>query len=92
MASREICLIFTLRPIYGLVFLFKWLPGAKDTRVTCSPDDVYFAQQVVTNACATQAILSILMNSSIELGPVLSEFKSITAEFSPEVLFLPMAI
>jgi ubiquitin carboxyl-terminal hydrolase L5 len=74
-----------LQPIYGLVFLFKWIPGSKDTRVTCSPDDVYFAQQVVVNACATQAILSILLNSRIDIGPTLSEFKNITAEFSPEM-------
>jgi len=75
-----------LQPIYGLVFLFKWIPGTKDTRATCSPDDVYFAQQVVVNACATQAILSILLNNSkIDLGPTLSEFKTITAEFSPEM-------
>jgi len=77
--------ISELKPIHGLVFLFKWIPGSKDTRTICSPDDVYFAQQIVTNACATQAILSILLNSNIELGPVLSEFKSITAEFSPEM-------
>jgi len=74
-----------LKPIFGLVFLFKYVPGNKDTRVACSPSDVYFAQQVVMNACATQAILSILLNAPIELGPTLSEFKTITAEFSPEM-------
>jgi len=68
------------------VFLFKWIPGTKDTRATCAANDVYFAQQVVVNACATQAILSILLNSSnLDLGPTLSEFKSITSEFSPEM-------
>jgi len=74
-----------LPKVHGLVFLFKWLPGTKDDRPTCSPDNVFFARQVITNACATQAILSILMNAKgIELGNELAEFKSITSEFQPE--------
>ena len=37
-------------------------------------------------ACATQAILSVLMNAqNVDLGPVMSEFKSFTAEFPPEL-------
>jgi len=75
-----------LQPIYGLIFLFKWVKGSKDTRVTCSPQEVYFAQQVVVNACATQALISVLLNSDqIELGTTLTEFKSVTNEFSPEM-------
>jgi len=83
--SLEPGIFADLPAVHGLVFLFKWLPGTKDDRATCSPTDVFFAQQVFQNACATQAILSILLNAqNLELGTVLSEFKSITHEFLPE--------
>uniref|UniRef100_A0A6B2L9V9 Ubiquitin carboxyl-terminal hydrolase n=1 Tax=Arcella intermedia TaxID=1963864 RepID=A0A6B2L9V9_9EUKA len=74
-----------IKPIYGLVFLFKYEPSV-DNRPICDSPDVYFAKQVVPNACATQAILSILLNSKgISLGPALTEFKDITRDFPPEV-------
>lgn len=48
--------------------------------------------QVVTNACATQAILSVLLNSSgFDLGPILSEFKSFTEDFDPEMKGLALS-
>lgn len=47
---------------------------------------LFFAKQVITNACATQAILSVLLNAqSIDLGDVLGSFKSFTADFPPEL-------
>ncbi|KAI8074524.1 ubiquitin carboxyl-terminal hydrolase [Gongronella butleri] len=83
-----------LQPVYGLIFLFKVQQGAP---AAPTPDDapramdggsdhVFFAQQVIHNACATQAILSILMNRpDIDLGHELTNFKEFTADFSPDM-------
>jgi ubiquitin carboxyl-terminal hydrolase L5 len=56
-------------PSYGLIFLFKYKaehnnPSASGTTrrvldVDEYPEDLFFARQVVPNACATQAILNI---------------------------------
>jgi len=80
-----------LRPVHGLIFLFKWRPGeepegsiVKDSRL----EIIFFAHQVINNACATQAILSVLMNAThpdLKLGETLSSFKEFTAQFDPSM-------
>lgn len=83
--------------VYGLIFLFKW-EGSKPNETTNTrgeplnedaiPSNLFFAHQVQTNACATQAILSVVLNaglSSDELGPTLTEFHSFTQSFPPSL-------
>jgi len=76
-----------LKPVHGLVFLFKWTADeepvgslVQDNRL----DKIFFAKQVINNACATQAILSVLMNISdnaVSLGPTLQELKEFCSSF-----------
>ena len=76
----------SVAPVYGLIFLFKWNQGDKDTRPVDHAPGVFFASQVVNNACATQALLSILLNrSEIDIGDELDKFKQFTADFTPEM-------
>ena len=51
------------------------------------PDDLFFAKQVIQNACATQAVLSVLLNAptEVELGETLENFRDFTQEFDPEM-------
>lgn len=78
-----------IRPFYGLIFLFRYQGDDRSaSSVGCSDGsaDVWFARQVIQNACATQAILAILLNNDlvIDIGPELRQFKDFTRHFDPE--------
>ncbi|KAH8347644.1 hypothetical protein KR067_009905, partial [Drosophila pandora] len=78
-----------LEPIHGLIFLFKWVQDDKPIgRVVKDRSDVFFVRQVITNACATQALLCLLMNlqhPDIDLGETLTSFKSVCQDLDPVV-------
>lgn len=83
--------------VYGFVFLFRWEGDRRarkkslatyDTFVTEEEvvNKIFFANQIVTNSCATHALLSVLLNCPpcVELGELLTKFKVFTAGLSPE--------
>ncbi|KEY67978.1 hypothetical protein S7711_02183 [Stachybotrys chartarum IBT 7711] len=63
------------KPVYGLIFLFQYLPTASETDEEEATNDVWFANQTTANACATVALLNIIMNApDIQIGDKLREF------------------
>ncbi|KAF4192406.1 hypothetical protein CNMCM8694_000531 [Aspergillus lentulus] len=63
--------IRSLSPVYGVIFLFKWIrepPSTNTTQpldgtyITSLPENLFFAAQTIQNACGTQAILSVILN------------------------------
>ncbi|XP_025423713.1 ubiquitin carboxyl-terminal hydrolase isozyme L5 [Sipha flava] len=87
----------TIKPVHGLIFLFRWIgedqpdgPIVRDSRI----EKIFFAQQVINNACATQAILSVLFNCrhpDIDLGTTLSEFKEFSQKFDANMKGLALS-
>jgi len=86
------------RPVYGVIFLFKYL-GAPSRASAAPPDGTYdaraveeeglfFAAQTIQNACGTQAVLSVVLNNDaagIDMGPELRAFKDFTAGFPADL-------
>lgn len=80
-------------PVYGVIFLFKYPVGQKSTDEAVdgqydfgATENLFFANQTIQNACATQAILSVLLNrGDLEIGGPLTEFREFTQAFPAEV-------
>ncbi|KAF5285808.1 hypothetical protein FQA39_LY04269 [Lamprigera yunnana] len=83
-------------PVYGFIFLFRWIEERRSrrkiveqTEIFVKEEDIvnniFFAQQMVPNSCATHALISILLNCpNIHLGETLSRLKMHTHGMSPE--------
>jgi ubiquitin carboxyl-terminal hydrolase L5 len=86
-------LLESIKPIYGLIFLFKWTKKVEERECLKMYDaDLFFARQVITNACATQAILSVLMNNSnLEIGDELSKLKEVSMDWDPQMKGLALS-
>ncbi|KAG9304965.1 hypothetical protein G9A89_003134 [Geosiphon pyriformis] len=81
--------------VYGLIFLFKVSMEIDKSGEEFDDDEellqVYFANQVIDNACATQAVLNIVLNCDrLDIGPELENFKDFTREFKPPLKGLAM--
>ncbi|KHO00938.1 ubiquitin carboxyl-terminal hydrolase 2 [Metarhizium album ARSEF 1941] len=87
--------LVALQPVYGVIFLFKYptdgpyaapdgpLDGSFDH---AAAEGVFFAAQTIQNACATQALLSVLMNKTeqVDVGPHMRGFREFTMALPPE--------
>ncbi|KAG5769756.1 hypothetical protein H9Q72_003107 [Fusarium xylarioides] len=71
------------QPVYGLIFLFQYLPGLEEESEEQDATGVWFANQTTSNACATVAMLNIVMNAEgIDLGEKLRDFKESTKDLN----------
>ncbi|KAH6653750.1 hypothetical protein BKA67DRAFT_517801 [Truncatella angustata] len=73
------------KPVYGLIFLFPYDSSAQqnaEERQDC-PQELWFANQTISNNCATVALMNIAMNiPDATYGPELQQFKDQTASLS----------
>ncbi|MRA94311.1 hypothetical protein GH868_30825, partial [Bacillus thuringiensis] len=77
------------------IFLFKWIEERRSRRKITQEDEsfvtdenivnsMFFAQQLISNSCATHALLSVLLNCpKIKLGRTLTKLKEFTKNMSP---------
>lgn len=83
-------------PVYGFIFLFRWVEERRSRRKVVEQNEtfvkdedivnnIFFAQQMVPNSCATHALISILLNCpTIHLGETLARLKAHTQGMSPD--------
>lgn len=85
-------------PLHGVIFLFKYgkidreyaednnkpIDGTYDENY--QTNGIFFANQTIQNACATQAVLNVLLNKpDIELGDEIANFKGFVQGFDGEI-------
>ncbi|KAI1438139.1 cysteine proteinase [Xylaria sp. CBS 124048] len=81
----EMTLAALPKPVYGLVFLYEWTNEDElmGSRQNC-PENLWFGNQTTMNACATVALMNIIMNiHAIKLGDELEEFREMTRAMPP---------
>lgn len=82
-------------PVHGFIFLFRWIEERRARRKIIDTskmyvkdedtvNEIFFAHQVVPNSCATHALLSVLLNTELQLGDTLTRLKQQTRGMSPD--------
>lgn len=84
--------------MHGLIFLFKWVrddfSGGSLLKDPTILSELFFAKQVINNACATQALISILLNlkhDDLKLGDTLNNFKEFSKHFDSSMRGLALS-
>jgi len=84
------------KPCYGAIFLFRWIEDRRSRRKIVEEEHLYlkdeekvnqifFAQQMIPNSCATHALVSILLNCpTVDLGTTLSNLRNHVKGMNPE--------
>ncbi|KAI1428956.1 ubiquitin carboxyl-terminal hydrolase [Xylaria sp. FL1777] len=73
------------KPVYGLIFLYEWTneDESNAARQDC-PKNLWFGNQTTANACATVALMNIIMNThAVKFGTELEEFRNMTKLLPP---------
>jgi ubiquitin carboxyl-terminal hydrolase L5 len=71
--------------IYGLIFLSRWAAPETENDTTEAPAGIWFANQTLSNSCATVALMNIINNhATINLGETLNAFRSSTIGMTPK--------
>ncbi|KZZ99388.1 ubiquitin carboxyl-terminal hydrolase 2 [Moelleriella libera RCEF 2490] len=85
-----------LQPVYGVIFLFKYPTDEPYVRPDgpidgvfdhAASERIFFAAQTIQNACATQALLSVVMNRGDDMqdiGDAMLNFRDFTMPLPPE--------
>ncbi|KJP86107.1 hypothetical protein AK88_04230 [Plasmodium fragile] len=79
--------------VYGIIFLFNIGKSYKRNKFVehSVPENLFFAKQVIPNACATQAILSIVLNKEVELNEEIKNIKSFSDNFDSSMKGLTLS-
>ncbi|CAG0879970.1 unnamed protein product [Cyprideis torosa] len=87
-----------LGEIRGLIFLFKWEKtdepmGVPLTQAEAQVRNVFFAKQVIQNACGSLALVNLILNTSsedVEIGKTLKDMKEFCVGFDPTMTGLTL--
>jgi len=85
------------KDVFGFIFLFKWTEERKSRRkaITLTEEtvtydeavenEIFFAEQIIPNSCASHALLSVLLNvPKLSIGYTLEELRDSCVGFNAE--------
>ncbi|CAH8447190.1 unnamed protein product [Heterobilharzia americana] len=86
----DLCETSNVSDAYGFIFLFNYDDKQDEVGKVIldeSNKGIFFAKQTISNACATQAIINILLNidDKVPIGSTLSQFKAFVSDFDSTV-------